>query len=337
MRPRLENVSALRVREPAHPPDPAKVKPAMAATLLAAAAGLAALLLFPKRAGGSTEGSARRPADSNSGARTAAARQLNSGAAVLAFAVLTDSGLEHYRGLYFNRFMYVPLVVSTTTLGISLHGVRDGGKVPQRFRGAVYGLAAVTGLAGTGFHLYNLGKRPGRYAFQNLFYGAPVGAPLALLLAGLLGVAAERVRDAERGEDPKLAGIPEDRALAAVTATGLLGTVGEVALFHFRGAYHDPFMFFPVIVPPLGAVAMARAALEGRGPPHPIARALLRATAALGLAGVGFHIYGISRNMGGWRNWSQNLLNGPPLPAPPSFTGLALAGLAALRLLESAR
>ena len=38
--------------------------------------------------------------------------------------------------------------------------------------------------------------------------------------------------------------------------------------------------------------------------------------------------------MGGWRNWRQNLLNGPPLPAPPSFTGLALAGLAALGLME---
>ena len=38
--------------------------------------------------------------------------------------------------------------------------------------------------------------------------------------------------------------------------------------------------------------------------------------------------------MGGWRNWQQNLLNGPPLPAPPSFTGLALAGLAALGLME---
>jgi hypothetical protein len=34
--------------------------------------------------------------------------------------------------------------------------------------------------------------------------------------------------------------------------------------------------------------------------------------------------------MGGWRNWSQNLLNGPPLPAPPAFTALAIAGLAAL-------
>ena len=29
--------------------------------------------------------------------------------------------------------------------------------------------------------------------------------------------------------------------------------------------------------------------------------------------------------------WTQNLQAGPPLPAPPSFTGLALAGLAALR------
>jgi hypothetical protein len=53
-----------------------------------------------------------------------------------------------------------------------------------------------------------------------------------------------------------------------------------------------------------------------------------------GLAGVGFHAYGIHRNMGGWRNWRQNILNGPPLPAPPSFTGLALAGLAALGLTE---
>ncbi len=38
--------------------------------------------------------------------------------------------------------------------------------------------------------------------------------------------------------------------------------------------------------------------------------------------------------MGGWRNWSQNALSGPPLPAPPSFTGVALAALAGLRLLE---
>jgi len=38
--------------------------------------------------------------------------------------------------------------------------------------------------------------------------------------------------------------------------------------------------------------------------------------------------------MGGWQNLSQNLFDGPPLPAPPAFTGLALAGLAALDLME---
>ena len=67
------------------------------------------------------------------------------------------------------------------------------------------------------------------------------------------------------------------------------------------------------------------------------ARLLLKATAALGMLGSALHAYGLSRRMGGWSNWSQNLLAGPPLPAPPSFTGLALAGLAALRRMGRAR
>ncbi len=66
------------------------------------------------------------------------------------------------------------------------------------------------------------------------------------------------------------------------------------------------------------------------------ARVLLQLTAAAGVAGFGFHVYGVSRNMGGFYNWSQNILNGPPIPAPPSFTGVALAGLAAVRLMEAA-
>jgi hypothetical protein len=49
---------------------------------------------------------------------------------------------------------------------------------------------------------------------------------------------------------------------------------------------------------------------------------------------VGFHLFGLSRRMGGFRNWSQNLLAGPPLPAPPAFSALALAALAALDLLQ---
>jgi hypothetical protein len=89
----------------------------------------------------------------------------------------------------------------------------------------------------------------------------------------------------------------------------------------------------PVTLPPLASLVLAAAVFAPRL--RRPARLLLRLTAAAGVAGAGFHVYGVSRNMGGFRNWSQNLLNGPPIPAPPSFTGVALAGLAAVRLMEA--
>src|SRR6185436_13863933 len=102
---------------------------------------------------------------------------------------------------------------------------------------------------------------------------------------------------------------------------------------HFRGAFHNPFMFLPVSLPPVTAIALAL----GTWKPglRDLARLLLRTTAVMGAAGAGFHVYGVQRNMGGFRNWSQNLLNGPPIPAPPSFTGVALAGLSAIKLMEA--
>jgi hypothetical protein len=93
-------------------------------------------------------------------------------------------------------------------------------------------------------------------------------------------------------------------------------------------------MMLPVTVPPVAAALLGAATIRPSRFTTRLARWWLGLTALLGFAGVGFHAYGVSRNMGGWQNWSQNVLNGPPLPAPPSFTGLALAGLAALSLLE---
>ena len=60
----------------------------------------------------------------------------------------------------------------------------------------------------------------------------------------------------------------------------------------------------------------------------------MAATAAMGVAGVAFHAYGVSRGMADGAIGGKMPLPGPPLPAPPSFTGLALAGLAALALLK---
>jgi hypothetical protein len=262
------------------------------------------------------------------------ARELNRAAGTLAASVLADSSIEHYRGSFKNKAMYTPLLVSALTLATSLHGTADMRPLAHKARDATYLLAAATGLVGSGFHLYNVGKRVGGFSWQNLFYGAPIGAPMAILLSGLLGFCSERVREAHRTR-PRIFGLPAGRTIAAVAGAGLLGTTGEAGLLHFRGAYHNPFMLLPVTLPPIGAALLLSAAGDGPGRTHRFTRWWMRLLTVMGVAGVGFHAYGVSRNMGGWRNWSQNILNGPPIPAPPSFAGLALAGLAALGLMKA--
>lgn len=265
---------------------------------------------------------------------TWAGRRLNLSAAILASSVLADSGIEHYRGLFQNKAMFVPLATGFLTVCASLFGAADKRDRGHALRDRVYAAAAVTGFAGLAFHAYNIKKRPGGLSWLNLFYAAPIGAPFALVFSGLLGRAAEKVRDQTHSPNIRILGAPAGRTLAGISAIGLAGTVGEAALLHFRGAYHNPAMLLPVTIPPLSATLLAAAALWPNRRLNKLARLWLKLTAALGFAGVGFHAYGISRNMGGWRNWSQNVLNGPPLPAPPSFTGLALAGLAALAILK---
>lgn len=261
-----------------------------------------------------------------------AARRLNRAAGLLATSTLLDSAVEHYRGSFENKAMYTPLVVSAMVLAVSAHGTTDKRADAHRARGITYLAAVLTGLAGTGFHIYNITKRPGGFSWQNLFYGSPLGAPAAVALSGLLGYYSERLRHNKSERTPEVFGLPAGRTLAALTAISLLGTTSEAGLLHFRGAYHDPFMYVPVTVPPIAAALLGETAISR---PNRLTRRWLRLTALVGFAGAGFHIYGVHRNMGGWRNWRQNLLNGPPIPAPPSFTGLALAGLAALDLLEA--
>lgn len=262
------------------------------------------------------------------------ARRLNRAAGTLAASVLADSSVEHYRGSFKNKAMYTPLAVSALTLATSIHGTADMRPLAHKARDAVYLLAAATGLIGSGFHLYNVGKRVGGFSWQNVFYGAPIGAPMAILLSGLLGFCSERVREANQAR-PRIFRLPAGRTIAAVAGAGLLGTTGEAGLLHFRGAYHNPFMLVPVTLPPIGAALLMSAAARGPGGTRRFTGWWMRALTVMGFAGVGFHAYGVSRNMGGWRNWSQNILNGPPLPAPPSFAGLALAGLAALDLIKA--
>ncbi len=248
-------------------------------------------------------------------------RLLYSSSALLSLSVLGDSGLEHYRGLYRNRAMYVAPTIAAAGLAGAAAGLTGrSGRLPAvAFRSAV-----VTGLAGVGFHAWNLMKKPGRLRWDRLFYGAPAGAPAALALAGVFGLMA-----AGRGFPRSRP--PPGEAVALVTAIGLGGNIAEVALLHFRGSYQNRFMYLPIAIPGLAAAGLlAEAAWPGKL--DGALASLLGATAVLGPLGMVFHSYGVSRNMGGWANFSQNVLSGPPLAAPPSFSGLALAGFAALAL-----
>lgn len=257
-------------------------------------------------------------------------RLVAGGAALLSLAVLADSSVEHYRGSFHDPAMVLPIV--TSGLGIAVNGRRakriDG--AVSKLEKASHAAAAAIGIGGLGFHAYNITKRVGGLSLNNLFYAAPVGAPAALVLGAALGSAADALAVGETriGPVPLLSG----SAIGLVAGIGILGTVGEAALLHFRGAFHDPFMWAPVTLPPIAAASLLRDLANDR--PRQATMIMLGTTAALGLIGVGFHIYGVSRNMGGWRNWRQNVLAGPPIPAPPAFTGLALAGIGALLLMK---
>ncbi|HEX5237627.1 MAG TPA: hypothetical protein VFW39_04095 [Sphingomicrobium sp.] len=302
---------APRQPEPSHRP-----LLAVAAVTLTAATGIALLLQRAWKPKGDKD--------------HRAAQALGAGAAILCLSVALDSGLEHYRGEFKDRAMFVGPTMALLGLGaatwIAFRPERANDRLPKI---ALLTVGA-TGLIGLGFHAYNILKRPGELDSMNLFYGAPFGAPAALTLAGLYGVIAGELLSGRSYVRTRL-----PKHTAGLIAFSLMGTVAEAGFLHFRGAFQDPAMYLPVTIPPLAAIVIGAAALSPRA--TQFAEPLLKATAVLGIAGPIFHAYGIHRNMGGWRNWSQMILQGPPLPAPPAFLGIAAAGLGVLPLLEGKR
>lgn len=256
-----------------------------------------------------------------------AAQALGAGAAILCVSVALDSAIEHYRGQFKDRAMFIGPTMALLGIGAATYVTFRPEHTSDLLPKISLFTVGATGLIGLGFHSYNILKRPGELDALNLFYGAPAGAPAALTLAGIYGMIAGEMlsgRDYVRAELPKYT--------AGLIAFSLLGTMAEAGLLHFRGAFQNPAMYAPVTIPPLAAFSLGAAAIWPRA--SAVAEPLLKGTAVLGIAGPIFHAYGIHRNMGGWKNWSQMILQGPPLPAPPAFLGIAAAGLGIIPLLK---
>jgi hypothetical protein len=269
----------------------------------------------------------RRMSPAESNRKRSAARALGAGAAILCLSVALDSGLEHYRGRYRDPVMFLgPLTAIAGVAATTFMTLRPEFATSSTAR-SLLGLTAAVGTVGLGFHAYNILKRPGELSELNLFYAAPAAAPAALTVAGGFGLLAGRIV-ASRSSTT----VPLGRTAMATVVIGLIGATAEAGLLHFRGAFQNPAMYAPVTVPPLAALAAGAVLSWPRA--AVAATPLLEATAVLGIAGPLFHAYGIHRNMGGWRNWSQMILQGPPLPAPPAFLGIAIAGLGVLPLMN---
>ncbi|WP_078522906.1 hypothetical protein [Thioclava sp. F28-4] len=272
---------------------------------------------------------ARRPRSANPVKRSRNKREAlrlgRDGAAIMGASVLFDSALEHLRGDFRRDEMYVAPLTGATAMAAALAEPRRSKR--GRMLEATHLTSVGIGVAGMGFHLRNISRRPGGVSWNNLFYAAPLGAPGALIMSGLFGMVTHRMAQTEGYEHL------HGRELAFLTALALVAESGEVTLLHFRGAFHDKAMYLPVTLPPLTAAGLMAQAIY----PHRQFRRrltfLLRAVEGLGYVGTGFHALGVARNSAGWRNWRQTTLAGPPMPAPISFAGLGKTGRAALDLL----
>jgi len=119
-----------------------------------------------------------------------------------------------------------------------------------------------------------------------------------------------------------------ERSLSGLTAAGAVVTAAEIYFEHDKASFGDPWMWAPVVLGPVGAVAGVAGVVS-----HRAAKTLLPLAAATivanGLQGVYLHARGVGQKPGGWHNLRYNLEMGPPLLAPLLVTLVGGMGLLA--------
>lgn len=253
--------------------------------------------------------------------------------ALLTVLLLLDALAGHARRRFHRRVMWTPFVAG------GLLGAACGvatvwpGAGWARLALIVAGWVAVAaGVGGSvAHHVYGVAKQPGGYGWllHHLMYRAPQLAPLGLTAAGALALVAAHGMAGEAA----ILGLSLPAALLGVVALALVGIALQTAVLHYRGAFNNRAMALPLGVAPLAAGAATWVAVA----PSPGARlvllVLLWATFLVGFVGLGFHLRGFDRMMGGLFLPTNALFEGPPAWAPALYAGFAAVGLVAVHLL----
>lgn len=120
------------------------------------------------------------------------------------------------------------------------------------------------------------------------------------------------------------------QGIVLVSALGVPFAMAEMAYSHHRGNFHRVPMYTPVILPPLFVVSALVYLLMPTGATSWAFGAMGVLLVLMGLAGSFFHLQGVARQTGGFN--LDNVMVGPPLVAPLSFSLLGMLGLMALLL-----
>jgi hypothetical protein len=254
-------------------------------------------------------------------------------AAVLTLLTLAEAVTGHYRSGLPLRAQYAPfasggLLVLAAVAAVALP------RAPWA-RSALMAtgwLSVATGVIGVGYHHYfGIVEKAGGYKWllHYLMYGAPQLAPLALSASGALAVLAANGMAGR----PAVLGIGLRAALLGTVAVALAGAVAQAGILHYRGAFNNPLMYAPFTAPLLAAVASAWSVVDPSPRILSALTPLFLLTFVTGFVGVGMHLRGLDRQMGGLHVWLFNLLQGPPAWAPTMFSVFAIVGLVVVHLL----
>jgi hypothetical protein len=254
-------------------------------------------------------------------------------AAFLALIALAEAWIGHYRSGFPLRAQYAPFASGSLLIVAALATVIAPAVTwAQAALRAAGWIAVVTGIVGVGYHhYYGIVEKAGRYKWllHYLMYGAPQLAPLALSTAGALAVIAAQGAAAR----PAILGIGLRSALLGIVAVALVGAIAQAGILHYRGAFNNPLMYAPLTVPVLAAMTSGWMSAVPAAAPYTLGRALFVLTFLIGFLGLGMHLRGLDRQMGGLHVFVFNLLQGPPPLAPATFAGLAAIGLIAVEML----
>lgn len=253
-------------------------------------------------------------------------------AALLTLFLLADAFAGHYRSGFSFRVQFVPFLSGALLIIAAVSALAypfaDWSNILLWVAGWI---AVASGIIGFGFHhFYGIAKKPGGHDWllHYLMYGAPQLAPLGLSATGVLAVISANGLAGET----EFAGLDFRVALLGFVAVALLGAILQAAVLHYRGAFNNPVMFVPLTVPLITAFFSLWAALAPSGLSLTILTICLWLTLLTGFIGLGMHLRGFDRQMGGLYIAIFNWLEGPPAFAPGLFAGFAAVGLVAVYL-----